>query len=264
LFLIAFTFLSSASAWAQPTAPAAPPDDSGVALVSLGPGVWLHRSFHTFSNGVRFGANGLLVEDEDGLTLIDTAWGADKTRTLLQQITQTIGLPVRRALVTHAHDDRVAGVDVLKAMGIPVFAHPETVKRAAAAGLPVPDAPLALSLAPMGTTRLGSLEITFPGAGHAPDNIVVWLRDRQLLFGGCLVRALADRAIPDVPDVSPASWPETAARLVARYGDEARLVVPGHGRIGGAALLTHTRRLADALATEKADEAAGTAAPAAD
>lgn len=230
--------------------------DDTVEIKPLMPGVWLHRSYHTFDNGVRFGSNGLIVDQGDGLLLIDTAWGPEKTRTLLTNIAATIGKPITVAVVTHAHDDRLGGVDILRAAGIKVHAHPETIRIAPLEGNPVPDVALPLSLSPGSMVRLGSVDIVFAGAGHAPDNVVVWLPDQKILFGGCLIRALSDIQIGYIGDADIHAWPKTAALLEARFAD-ARLVVPGHGRIGSAVLLGHTRSLAEALLASRADRGQG-------
>ncbi len=246
--------LSVLSAWFASPLRAA--DDATVDIMPLLPGVWLHRSYHKFENGLRYGSNGLIVDQGDGLLLIDTAWGPEKTRTLLANITATTGKPVTAAVVTHAHDDRLGGADILKAEGIKVYAHPETIRLAPLEGNPVPDVALSLSLAPGSTVRLGSVEVVFAGAGHAPDNIVVWLPDQKILFGGCLIRALADTKIGYVGDADIPAWPKTAALLEARYAD-ARLVVPGHGRVGSAVLVSHTQMLAEALLAPQVDGGEG-------
>lgn len=229
-------------------------DDAAVDITPLAPGVWLHRSYHTFDNGVRFSSNGLIVSDGDGLLLVDTAWGADKTRTLLRSIEAVIGKPVTAAIATHAHDDRVGGAAVLQAAGIPVYAHPETIRLTPLHDNPVPDVALPLALRPGSLAKLGPVDVVFAGAGHAPDNVVVWLREQEILFGGCLVRALADTKIGYIGDADVNAWPDTAAFLEARYAG-ARLVVPGHGRVGSAALLGHTRALAQELLTSQAAKA---------
>lgn len=226
-------------------------DDATVDIMPLMPGVWLHRSYHTFENGLRYGSNGLIVDQGDGLLLIDTAWGPEKTHTLLANIMAAIGKPVTAAVVTHAHDDRLGGADILKAKGVKVYAHPETIRLASLEGNPVPDVALSLSLAPGSTARLGTVDIVFAGAAHAPDNVVVWLPDQKILFGGCLVRALESRRIPVVLGVDGPAWVLTAERLLARYS-KTKLVVPGHGRVGSAALLAHTHRLASVIAARQA------------
>jgi glyoxylase-like metal-dependent hydrolase (beta-lactamase superfamily II) len=94
------------------------------------------------------------------------------------------------------------------------------------------------------------LELFYPGAGHAPDNIVVHVREEHLLFGGCLVRAGETKGLGNLEDADLPAWPATMDRVMERYGS-ARTVVPGHGRSGDASLLLHTRTLAEQAAAGK-------------
>ncbi len=236
---LASAALLTAAAW---VAAAAEPARSPIEIEALADGVWLHRSYHTLADGTRIPSNGLIVRDGDELTLVDTAWGEPATVALLEEAGARIGLPVTRAVVTHAHEDRVAGVRLLQDRGIAVYAHPLTQQRAAKLGLPVPDRTLAALAAPGATQPLGRLEIVFPGPGHAPDNLMVWLAEERILFGGCAVRAADAKTAGNIADADLAAWPETLRRVAERYA-AAQLVVPGHGDPGGMRLLSHSAAL---------------------
>ena len=222
--------------------PPGEPAPGEIELRQLRPDVWIHTSYYTYPGGARVPANGLVVREGDGLLLVDTAWGERLTRALLERIETELGLPVRRAVVTHSHYDRVAGVDVLEARRISVYAHSLTQRRAIGQGMPVPDTTLPNLDAPGASIRLGAIEIFFPGPGHAPDNLMVWVPSQRVLFGGCAVRAAASLTLGSVSDADLASWPEAIGRAQARY-PEAEIVVPGHGDPGGADLLEHTMSL---------------------
>ena len=95
-----------------------------VRLYQIADGVWSHIATQSFDGAV-YPSNGLIVRDGDELLLIDTAWGAKNTAALLAEIEKQIGLPVTRAVSTHFHDDRVGGVDVLRA-AVATYASPST------------------------------------------------------------------------------------------------------------------------------------------
>jgi metallo-beta-lactamase class B VIM len=216
--------------------------NAGIELKELRPGIWLHTSYYVFPDGSRTPSNGLVVRDGNGLLLIDSAWGEIQSVHLLEQIQKTIGLPVRRALITHAHGDRLSGADVFRSRGIPVFAHPLTIRLAAASGIPIPSDSLTGLTAPGSVVRLGNVEVFYPGPAHAPDNIMVWVPEQRVLFGGCAVRAASATTLGNVAHADTTAWPASIRRVVARY-PQAALVVPGHGESGGPALLTHTLEL---------------------
>lgn len=208
----------------------------------LRPGVWLHTSHHTYPGGTRFPSNGLAVADGDGLLLVDTAWGEVATIALLDRLEAATGRRVRRAIVTHHHYDRVAGADVLAARGVEVLAQPATPRLASALGIPAPRTSVAALTEVGGAFRVGPAELFYPGPGHAADNLVVWLPEQKVLFGGCAVRAAATGSLGNTDDADLAGWAEAIRRLRARY-PQAEVVVPGHGEPGGATLLEHTLAL---------------------
>jgi len=215
-----------------------------VEVRNLGDGVWIHTSYHTLEDGTRFPSHGLIVRDGDELTLIDTAWGEDKTVLLLDAIAVQIGLPVTRAVVTHFHGDRASGTDLLEAEGIEVWAHPLTRRLTIENDFAVPDRAFEGLDNPGDAVDFGTLEVFYPGPAHAPDNIMVWLPDQDLLFGGCAIRGAADQALGNVRDADVAHW-STAMKLTeARYGG-AETVVSSHAQPAGPELIGHTLTLVE-------------------
>lgn len=213
-----------------------------VEIREVQPGVWIHTSYYTYPGGKRYPSNGLIVREGDGLLLVDTAWGELLTLSLLNQIEAKIKLPVRRAVVSHAHGDRIAGVDVLEARGIEVRALPLTQQRAVGEGMPVPDHTLAGLDTPGASIQFGTVELFYPGPGHAPDNLMVWIPSQRVLFGGCAVRAATSDSLGGIADANMTTWPEAIRQARARY-PKAKVVVPGHGEAGGPELLDHTLAL---------------------
>lgn len=61
-------------------------------VTELRPGVWMHTSWKMMDSGSRFTSNGLLVREGDSLLLIDTAWGEEPTKALLDWAVVTLGL----------------------------------------------------------------------------------------------------------------------------------------------------------------------------
>lgn len=204
----------------------------------LRPGVWLHTSWRVLADGTRFPSNGLIVREGEGLLLVDSAWGEPLTEQLLTWIEDELRRPVHWAIATHSHDDRLGGIAVLSRRGVTMVAHPLTRELAAKEGSLLPEALPALA-AVGGSARVGPAEVFYAGPGHAPDNVMVWLPESRILFGGCAVRAATAEGLGNVADAVLAEWPRSIERLVARYPD-VQLVVPGHGAAGGPELLPHT------------------------
>ncbi len=211
---------------------------SDLRVVPIADGVWMHTSWRLLPGGVRFPSNGLLVREGDHLVLVDTAWGEEPTRELLDWAERSLKLPITRAVVTHAHDDRMGGAPVLATRGIPFWSHPLTGPRAAKQGWPQPR-PLTGLTTPDSSIMQGSIEIFYPGPAHTVDNLMVWIPAARVLFGGCAVKDLRSQTLGNVADADQADWPLAVRRAQERYR-EAVLIVPGHGAPGGLELLQHT------------------------
>ena len=233
--------LASCSRDAPPGATGLPGD---LYVEPLEPGLWRHVSHRVLETAGRVPSNGLVVATPDGALLVDTAWTPEQTDALLDWTEAHVG-PVQAVLVTHAHDDRIGGIETVHGRGIPSYGLEATSKLSEAQGGPPLTHPFAteLSLAEFGIPG----EVFYPGPGHTVDNAVVWLEDSGTLFGSCMVRA-ATWGIGNLEDAVPEAWPESAALLVERYGN-ARRVVPGHGDPGGPELLVRTQALVDELAS---------------
>lgn len=266
LLLAAFLAVPAAARVAGDEGPAAPAAPSGPAISvrQLEPGAWLLTQSKPFS------ANALLVEmGPEDLVLVDTLYTPQAMKELLAFIDKK--LPKRRllALNTHFHSDRTGGNAALKERKVPLYASDATVKLMKTRGRAVmegiakaiadEDAKAAFLAAPIvpadGVFSLKqglkltvggqSMEVRFPGAGHAPDNSVVWFPERRLLFAGCL--ALSSARIGNISDSDLKSWP-AAVEALKKYG--AKTVVPGHGSATSPAILDTTL---EALNKDKAE-----------
>lgn len=236
--------LASAGAWSQNERP-------DVEVRTLADGVWIHTTYRTFEDGTTFPSHGLIVREGEELTLIDTAWGEKETELLLDAIAVQIGLPVTKAVTTHFHGDRSRGIDLLEAEGVEAWAHPLTREISTELDYAVADNALDGIDTPGQAAAFGALEVFYPGPAHSEDNIMVWLPQQQILFGGCAIRGAADRDMGNVRDADVAHWSNAMALTEARYGG-AKMVVVSHAEPAGPELIGHTEYLAR-LAADSAD-----------
>ena len=218
---------------------------------TLDEGIWLHTTWVDY-RGTPFPSHGLLVRRGDALVMIDTAWGDEPTRRLIALAEREIGLPVTLLIATHAHSDRLGGAQAVRDAGGEVFlgafsmggeatrwrsSDPELLRKG-----------MVLSV-PGRKVEVGGLEVFYPGPAHTNDNLMVWLPDRRVLFGGCAVQPLERGTLGNVRDADVDAWAPSVERAIERYGD-ARLVVPSHGEPGGLELLRHTVEVAKAAAAQ--------------
>ena len=113
-----------------------------------------------------------------------------QTAQILNWIKQEINLPVALAVVTHAHQDKMGGMDALTA-GIATYAMPNQL--APQEGMVAAQH----SLIPfrrqwLGRTsnraQLWPAHVFLPGPGHTSDNITVGIDGTDIAFGGCLIK----------------------------------------------------------------------------
>jgi len=237
--LFVFTFVAACAS--KPPAPSV--DENNVRLAddlqvrALTQQVWVHVSWKDWK-GTPVASNGLVVNAAAGVYLIDTPWTEEQTKRLANWVRDKFTKDITALVVTHAHEDRMGGIRALP--NAATFGHRLTAPLAIKAGWPAP----ATLLDDTATLNIAgeSVEVLFPGAGHAPDNIVVWLPKHRLLFGGCLVKAQAAQDLGNLADANVLSWDHALTTIIQRFPNPA-LVVPGHGGIGGPQLLSHTQEL---------------------
>ncbi len=223
-------------------APAVAPASSADS-VTLGPDLEVHRLrpgywVHVSRDPQGIPANGMLVRTRRGLLLVDTGWSESQTERLLAWGRKALGGRVREAIVTHFHNDRTGGLAALARHHVPVVALDLTADKLRQGGAAEVPGRVFTAAEGVRADPLG-FEAFYPGAGHAPDNIVVWFPAARILFGGCLVKAEAAPDLGNVADADLARWPSAVDAVRARY-PEAAIVIPGHGPVGTAQALAHT------------------------
>jgi glyoxylase-like metal-dependent hydrolase (beta-lactamase superfamily II) len=194
--------------------------------------------------------NAWLVDEDDGLTLIDTTLGPGAAKAILAAAGRQ-GRPIVRIALTHAHQDHVGGLDALVAElpGVEVLIGTRDARLLAKDKTPDPGEPADAKLRggysgtktrPTRTLepgdRVGSLEV-YAAPGHTPGQIAFLdTRDRTLIAGDAYstLGGVATSAKPNPRFPLPAfsTWHRPTALETAkalRALDPARLAV-GHGR----------------------------------
>ncbi len=206
-----------------------------IALEPLTATVWRHV---TTREGIP--ANGLVVLCGQEAVLVDTPWTPEQTAVLLDWLEKSRGVRVTLAIPGHFHVDCLGGLTEIHRRGIRSLGAERTRELALASGVEAPREAFTKELALTVAGR--RLLLLHPGPGHTADNIVVWIPDQRVLFGGCLVKSMDALGLGYTADADVPAWPGTIRLLQARF-PSARLVVPGHGLPGGVELLAHTLRL---------------------
>lgn len=190
--------------------------------------------------GTPVSSHGLIKITEAGVLLIDTPWDTTQFQPLLDSIQTRFGQNVKWVISTHSHADRTAGLNYYKSKGIATYSSFSTWKICGERGEPQSEFQFYHdTLFQLGTT---SVQTFFPGAGHAPDNIVIWFPDNQLLYGGCFVKSIDATDLGNRADANLGTWAD-AVRLTSKTFPHPKWIIPGHGSWENRKSLKHTLKL---------------------
>lgn len=208
-------------------------------------GVYLYTAYEKIEGWGLVGSNGLVVLDNKDAYLIDTPISAKDTEVLVKWI-DAQGFTAKASISTHFHSDSTGGIAFLNSKSIPTYASKLTNKLLKNKG--EEQATHTFDKNPLWLLE-NKIEIFYPGAGHTPDNLVVWMPEQKILFGGCFVKP---EGLGNLSHAVIEEWPASAEKLIARYSS-ATWVVPGHGIMGDASLLEKTKQRAlEAVADKNA------------
>ena len=229
------------SALAQPVAIKAK-----VVPIEVAPGVHYVQGLPGIASAENEGYNsnaGFVVTGE-GIVVIDALGTPPLGEALLKAIRSVSAKPLRRVIITHYHADHFYGVGALKREGAEIWAHRaaqeylesgEAQRRLEQRSRDLfpwvePDMPLLRAdrwLDADASFTLGGVrfDVHFMGPAHSPEDLIVVLPDKGVLFSGDILFA---GRIPFVGEADGKRWLERIEQLLAF---KPRVMVTGHGGI---------------------------------
>ncbi len=226
----------------------------------------IQDSVYMFTHYFPGGSNGMfiLLSGKQGL-LINTPCEISGTVSLLNWIENNFGTLKISAIVTGFHQDNLGGDEVLLSKNIPVYGSDLTIKLVKEKGIELKrlimdmaasddnkryyNSYRVLNLVPPNKTfpikegmelKYGSeiFEVYFPGESHTIDNTVVYMHNRKILFGGCMIKGMEFDYPGFTGYANMAEWPISVEKVMKNFQD-CKIVIPGHGKEGGKELLPH-------------------------
>lgn len=187
-------------------------------------------------------SNAGFVVTSDGVVVFDTLGTPALGAAMRVAIRKVTAQPIRRIVISHYHADHFYGLQALAADGVPIYAH-RAAEKYLQSGQPIERlAQRRTDLFPWvdentrivpptqwldGDTsfRLGGLtfDVIFTGGAHAPEDLMLFVKEDRLLFAGDLLYA---GRVPFVGNADSANWLRAMDKLIAL---DAQVVVPGHG-----------------------------------
>ncbi len=205
----------------------------------LADSTYMYTTYNTYK-GQKISANGVIRLTKAGAVMIDSPWDTTQFQPLLDSIRMKWNLDVVFVLATHWHEDRSGGLDYYKKKGIATYSTRATKNLCRENGMPQAE----FTFTGDSTFHIGGVtfETYFPGAGHTPDNIVVYFPSEKVLTGGCFIKSVEATNLGNLSDANLGMWPIAAKNLKHKY-KKAKIVVPGHDKVDGKKALKHTIKL---------------------
>jgi metallo-beta-lactamase class B len=217
--------------------------DDDIHLVHLQDSVFVHLTWDNDETYGRFSSNGMILIRSGQALMVDTPMDDEKTQRLVDWLKDKLSVKVTRVIVGHFHDDCLGGLGYLHRSGVISVGNRLTAVKCRELQLPVP----VIQFNGMLNFDFNGepVECRYFGGGHTLDNITVWLPNRKILFGGCLIKSAGSTGLGNLSDAVVDEWDNTVRKVRESY-NEISHVIPGHGETGSIELLEHTLRLVEA------------------
>jgi len=208
-------------------------------VVQIAPNSFVHTSYLQTNDFGKVACNGMIARDANEALVFDTPTNDKSADELINFIEKKLNCKIKAVVPTHFHDDCLGGLAAFHAHKIPSFGNSKTIDLAKANQTAYPQ---------NGFTEIIKLHVgekfataTFLGEGHTKDNVVGYFPSENVLFGGCLIKEIqATKGY--LGDANVKDWSATV-RKVKQAFPSVKLVIPGHGEVGGKELLDYTINL---------------------
>ncbi|WP_223606143.1 subclass B1 metallo-beta-lactamase [Chryseobacterium sp. OSA05B] len=210
-----------------------------LSIIQLSDGIYQHISYLNTDSFGKVECNGMIVKDGNETVILDTPTNDTSSAELITWIKNSLHAKVNAVVATHFHDDCLGGLKEFDKNNIPSYANNKTIELAKQTGANVPGHGFNDTI----TLNAGKHKIflRYFGEGHTKDNVVAYIPDEKAMFGGCLIKEV-DATKGYLGDANVQAWSQTVEKVKAQYPD-VKIVMPGHGEIGGQELLDYTIKL---------------------
>lgn len=200
---------------------------------------FVHVSYLDTSEFGKVPCNGLVHIRNNQAIVFDTPTNPEASGELLNWLVENKKSKVTAVVVNHFHIDCLGGLEAFHESGIASYATNETIRLARNDGVIIPQ---------NGFDRQNELEVGGKkiinrhfGEAHTSDNIISYIPDEELIFGGCMIKSLKAQK-GNLNDANVSEWSNTVRNIKTHY-PHLKTVVPGHGKYGNAKLLDYTIEL---------------------
>lgn len=210
------------------------------------PGCWYVQGLSEMGSSANqnFISNAGFIVTSTSVVVVDALGSPALAERLVAEIRKLTPKPISHVILTHYHADHIYGLQVFKALGARIIAQKAgrdyLVSQTAQLRLQASRTDLApwidedTHLVPADewiddhkTLTVGDTELKLQlvGPAHTPEDIVIWLPQRKVLYSGDLVFR---GRIPYVGEADSGHWIKALDDLLKL---DVKVIIPGHGAI---------------------------------
>lgn len=208
---------------------------------------YVYTTYNTYQDS-KVRANGVYLVTKQGVVLFDTPWDTTQFQPLLDSIYSRHQKKVVMAFATHWHNDKTAGLEYYRKLGIKTYttAFTDSLSK-------MNNAKRAEFLIKQDTSFAVDayhFETYYPGEGHTKDNIVIWFPNEKILLGGCLIKGAKDENLGFLGDGNIKEYANTLLKVQKKYPNP-NYIITTHSDWRDINSLKNSIRLAKELNAEK-------------
>lgn len=207
-------------------------------IVKLSENNYQHISYLKLKQSSFYPCNGYVYISDGEAIVFDSPVDETSASQLIDFLKNELHVTIKGVVVNHFHADAAGGLNAFAKANIPSYASSKTAQ------ILIKDAvEITYPFETKQELKVGStvVENTYFGPAHTQDNIVSYIQEENLLYGGCMIKSIHEGK-GNLTDADVKQWSATVSKVKEAY-PEVQVVVPGHGGKGDASLLEYTIKL---------------------
>ena len=210
-------------------------ESENLKIIPVSEKTWMHISYLKTENFGLVPCNGLIYINENEAAVFDTPVDSIAAKELINWIEKKEA-KIKAIVVNHFHIDCLGSLEVFHEKEIDSYASTKTKRLAKKNKIKVPK----IGFKKSKSFKIGGKYVVneYFGEAHTKDNIISWIAEEKVLFGGCMIKAFG-AGEGNLKDANVKKWGKTVEKVMEKYG-VAKFVVPGHGDLGSTELFDYT------------------------
>ena len=204
---------------------------------------YIYTTYNTYEDG-KMPANGMYLVTTNGVVIFDTPWDTTQFQPFLDRIKFKHNRKVVLCMATHWHSDKTAGLEYYRQQGIKTYTTVFTDELSKKNNKK--RAKFLMARDTVFNVGQYSFETFYPGEGHTADNIIIWFKKEKILYGGCLIKGVADDDLGYLGDANVSAY-ETTLKKVHKKCRKPRFIIIAHSDWKNINSLKHSINMAKNL-----------------